>query len=196
MSANKAGEENDYDITSFKNLIKLSKKAFKEGFDVGILPEGQLNPTPEKGLLPIFPGAYTLARMSKRPIQMMALNGVYKLWHPDDNIGMTVTGRTVKAHVYPPRKERYTNPEEFVETFTKVVGEFGTTGKNLSEKELNAWLDGTQWKHIQKEKAEREKAEREKAEKKRLEEEKAAAEAAAAASSSDDSAPTTDEDFA
>ena len=191
MSANKAGEENDYDITSFKNLIKLSKKAFKEGFDVGILPEGQLNPTPEKGLLPIFPGAYTLARMSKRPIQMMALNGVYKLWHPDDNIGMTVTGRTVKAHVYPPRKERYTNPEEFVETFTKVVGEFGTKGTNLPEKELNSWLDGSEWKRLQAEKAAAEAAE-----KKSLEEERAAAEAAAAASSSDDSAPTTDEDFA
>ena len=191
MSANKAGEENDYDITSFKNLIKLSKKAFKEGFDVGILPEGQLNPTPEKGLLPIFPGAYTLARMSKRPIQMMALNGVYKLWHPDDNIGMTVTGRTVKAHVYPPRKERYTNPEEFVETFTKVVGEFGTTGKNLPEKELNSWLDGTEWKRIQAGKAAKKAAEE--AEKKRLEEEKAAAEAAAAAAAAAEADASDDE---
>ena len=174
MSANKAGEDNEYDVKSFKNMIKLAKKAFEEGFDVGILPEGQLNPTPEKGLLPVFPGAYTLAKMSRRPIQMMALHGVHQLWHPDEEIGMTVTGRTVKAHVYPHRDERYSSPEEFVQTFTKVVGEFGTYGRNLPDDELNAWLDGSHWKAMQQRKAEeeaRKRAEEEEA-RRRAEEEK------------------------
>ena len=87
-----------------------------------------------------------------------------------------------------------TTPEEFVETFTKVVGEFGTKGTNLPEKELNSWLDGSEWKRLQAEKAAAEAAE-----KKRLEEEKAAAEAAAAAAAvaaaSDDES-TRDGDFA
>jgi hypothetical protein len=33
---------------------------------IGILPEGQLNPNPDAGLLPIYFGAYSLCRMSKR----------------------------------------------------------------------------------------------------------------------------------
>ena len=79
MSANKAGEANDYDLKSFKLLLKQAKQAFEDGFDIGILPEGQLNPSPEKGLLPCFSGAFTLAKMSKRPIQMMALDGTHRL---------------------------------------------------------------------------------------------------------------------
>ena len=72
MAANKPGEENQYDKGSLKQLLKSCKQAFDEGFDIGILPEGQLNPEPEKGLLPIFTGAFTLARLSKRPIRLMA----------------------------------------------------------------------------------------------------------------------------
>lgn len=56
MAANKAGENNDYDKSSFRKLLKDSKQAFAEGFDIGVLPEGQLNPNPEGGLLPIFSG--------------------------------------------------------------------------------------------------------------------------------------------
>ena len=65
MTANKAGEDNEYDLKSFKALLKQAKQAFEEGFDVGILPEGQLNPHPERGLLPCFPGAYTLAWLGR-----------------------------------------------------------------------------------------------------------------------------------
>jgi len=50
MSDNGAGEQNEYDRASFKQLLKGVKKAFDEGFDIGILPEGQLNPRPEEGL--------------------------------------------------------------------------------------------------------------------------------------------------
>jgi hypothetical protein len=173
MAANAAGEPNDYDMKSFRNLLKMTKQAFEEGFDVGILPEGQLNPHPERGLLPCFSGAFTLAKMSKRPIQMMALHGTHRLWHANKDIGMAVTGRDVSVHIYyHPRNvdndgnvepnqqqcssqgsggRRYHAPEEFLATFNAVVGEFATTGKDLPDDELRAWLDGTKWKNLQTE---------------------------------------------
>jgi len=40
MAANEHGEENDYDRSSFKKLLKDAKQAFADGFDIGILPEG------------------------------------------------------------------------------------------------------------------------------------------------------------
>ena len=111
MAANKAGEANDYDMKSFKLLLKEAKQAFDDGFDIGLLPEGQLNPNPEDGLLPCFSGAYTLARMSKRPIQMLALHGTHTLWHANDDIGMTVTGRNIKVRCYPGGR-KYKSSEE------------------------------------------------------------------------------------
>jgi 1-acyl-sn-glycerol-3-phosphate acyltransferase len=144
MAANKAGESNDYDLQSFKNLLKQAKQAFDEGFDIGILPEGQLNPHPEKGLLPCFSGAFTLARMSRRPIHMMALHGTHRLWHAREDIGMTVTGRAIKARIYPDGR-KYKSSDEFLATFEAVVGEFATKGKDLKESELKSWLDGTKW---------------------------------------------------
>ena len=148
MAANKAGEDNEYDIQSFKNMLKLSKKAFEDGFDIGILPEGQLNPSPEEGLLPCFPGAFTLARMSKRPIQMMALHGTHRLWHARPDIGMTVTGREVRIRVYP-HGRKYESGNEFLTTFNAVVGHFATNGYDLADADLQAWLDGGQWKEQQ-----------------------------------------------
>jgi hypothetical protein len=148
MAANKAGEANDYDLKSFKNLLKQTKQAFEEGFDIAILPEGQLNPHPEEGLLPCFPGAFTLARMSKRPIQMMALHGTHRLWHAREDIGMTVTGRDVSARVYSGGGRRYQSGPEFLATFEAVVGEFATKGKDLPERDLQAWLDGSRWKEL------------------------------------------------
>jgi len=148
MTANKAGEENNYDMQSFKNLLKQAKQAFDEGFDIGILPEGQLNPDPEKGLLPCFPGAFTLARMSRRPISMMALHGTHRLWHAREDIGMTVTGRKVGARVYP-NSRTYKSSEEFLATFNAVVGEFSKSGKDLPDDVLQRWLDGSKWKEIE-----------------------------------------------
>ncbi|CAJ1959670.1 unnamed protein product [Cylindrotheca closterium] len=156
MSANKAGEANDYDMKSFKALLKSAKQAFDEGFDIGILPEGQLNPHPEEGLLPCFSGAFTLARMSKRPIHMMALHGTHRLWHAREDIDMTVTGRDVQVRCYP-KGRKYKSGEEFLATFEAVVGEFGTNGRDLEDAELNAWLDGSKWEQIQAAKAEDEK---------------------------------------
>lgn len=149
MEANKPGEANNYNRSSFKSLLKLTKQAFEEGFDVGILPEGQLNPNPEKGLLPVFPGAFTLSKMSRRPIKMMALNGVHKLWHPDESVGMKVTGRKVKVRAYPCGR-KFESSDEFVETFKTVVGEFGAKGEDLPEGELESWLNGSHWETVKK----------------------------------------------
>lgn len=148
MAANKAGEQNDYDMKSFKSLLKSAKQAFEEGFDIGILPEGQLNPDPENGLLPCFSGAFTLARMSKRPINMMALHGTHRLWHAREDIGMTVTGRDVQVRCYP-KGRKYKSGDEFLATFDAVVGEFGTNGSDLENAELNGWLDGSKWEQMQ-----------------------------------------------
>ena len=139
MAANKAGEDNDYDKSSFRRLLKDSKQAFEEGFDIGILPEGQLNPHPEAGLMPVFSGAFTLARMSRRPIQMLALHGVHKLWHPVD--GMRVRDRRVKARVYP-TPFRFQNGDDFCATFKAIIGEFATKGHDLPREELEAWMNG------------------------------------------------------
>jgi hypothetical protein len=125
MAANAPGQDNEYDVKGFKKLLKDTKQAVADGFDIGILPEGQLNPTPEQGLLPLFTGAYTLAKLSKRPIGMLGLYGVDRLWGAVR--GMTVLDRRVQVGVLsPPRK--YGSPEDFTTTFIDVVGTFGQGG--------------------------------------------------------------------
>eukprot|EP00549_Striatella_unipunctata_P009806 CAMPEP_0118718778 /NCGR_PEP_ID=MMETSP0800-20121206/29004_1 /TAXON_ID=210618 ORGANISM="Striatella unipunctata, Strain CCMP2910" /NCGR_SAMPLE_ID=MMETSP0800 /ASSEMBLY_ACC=CAM_ASM_000638 /LENGTH=249 /DNA_ID=CAMNT_0006625865 /DNA_START=272 /DNA_END=1020 /DNA_ORIENTATION=+ len=147
MAANKAGEANNYDRSSFKTMLKQIKLAFEEGFDVGILPEGQLNPHPTEGLLPVFGGAYSIARMSRRPIKMIAIHGTHQLWHAKH--GMEITGNDVKLRCYPPLDGRlYASSDEFAETFKHVVGAFGTTGKDLARDELEGWLDGSTWEKM------------------------------------------------
>lgn len=150
MEANASGEDNNYDMKSFKTLLKMSKQAFKEGFDIGLLPEGQLNPHPEEGLLPCFSGAFTLAKMSRRPVRMFSIHGTHRLWHAREDIGMTVTGRDVSLRVYPGEGRKYGSSEEFLATFEAVVGKFATTGKDLDDDELNAWLDGRKWEEESK----------------------------------------------
>jgi len=139
MEANKAGETNSYDKKGFKQFLKLCKQAFSEGFDIGILPEGQLNPTPENGLQPVFTGAYTLAKMSRRPIRMIALHGTHKLWHPKEEIGMTVTDRKVKVRAYPAGTP-FENGDDFANTFTKIIGHFGANGEDLPDSDLRELL--------------------------------------------------------
>lgn len=146
MVDNGNGNKNEYDMSSFRTLLKETKKAFAEGFDIGILPEGQLNPNPESGLLPLFSGAYTLARMSKRPINIMALHGIGKLWHPVN--GLECTSRKIKVRAYP-HGRHYSSNDEFVETFSNVVGHFGQTGEDIDD--LQEWLDGSKWQEKVKE---------------------------------------------
>ena len=126
-------------------------------FPLGILPEGQLNPAPEKGLLPVFGGAFSLARMSRRRIRMMALHGVNNLWNPDESIGMTPLQRDVQVRAYPPGKP-FESSDEFVTVFKKVVGQFGAVGDDVVD--LEQWLDGTRWSEIQAKQAEIEKLEK------------------------------------
>lgn len=143
MEDNGNGNANQYKKSSFKALLKGIKQAFDEGFDVGILPEGQLNPTPEKGLLSVYPGAFSLARMSKRPIRMMGLYGLSNLWHPLD--GMIATDREVKVTAYP-IDCKFGSGEEFTETFKSVVGYFGANGEDHPQ--WKEWLSGTIWKSM------------------------------------------------
>jgi 1-acyl-sn-glycerol-3-phosphate acyltransferase len=100
MADNGSGTANEYDKSSFKQLLKQCKESIANGFDIGLLPEGQLNPTPQLGLLPIFGGAQFLAKLAKRPIQFMAMHGANHLWHSSPDIGMRILGRNVKAQIY------------------------------------------------------------------------------------------------
>jgi 1-acyl-sn-glycerol-3-phosphate acyltransferase len=120
--------------------MKRTKQAIEEGFDVLVLPEGQLNPKPLDGVQPVFPGAWALAKMSKRPIQMVALHGCHNMWHADDDIGMTVVDKDVTIKAYPPLKNCETY-EDFLQAFTTIVGNFGATGRDIPDQELSKWLD-------------------------------------------------------
>ena len=144
MSDNGNGNANEYDPKSFKQMLKSTKNAIKDGFDIAILPEGQPNPTPENGLQPVYSGAFTLAKMSRRPIQMISLHGLHHMWHPDENIGMACTARDMAVRVYPCGR-LYKDSEEFTSTFSAVVGHFGAHGKDLDPDELKLWLDGSIW---------------------------------------------------
>mmetsp|Transcript_6378 Transcript_6378/g.10097 ORF Transcript_6378/g.10097 Transcript_6378/m.10097 type:complete len:260 (+) Transcript_6378:182-961(+) len=142
MAANGNGNENEYDPKSFKQMLKSTKAAIEEGFDIAILPEGQPNPSPEQGLQPIYSGAFTLARMSRRPIKMMALYGLHRLWHP--NVGMECVSRDMAVRVYPGGRV-FKEAEEFTSTFEAVAGHFGAHGCDMPHEELNMWLDGSMW---------------------------------------------------
>ena len=142
MSDNGNGNANEYDVKSFKDMLKRTKQAIDEGFDIGILPEGQPNPTPETGMQPIFSGAFTLARMSRRPIKMISLYGLNKMWHPEGH--MPCTSREMAIRVYPNGRV-YKDADEFSSTFSTVAGHFGANGKDLSKEELGMWLDGSMW---------------------------------------------------
>jgi 1-acyl-sn-glycerol-3-phosphate acyltransferase len=160
MAANKPGEANEYDKSSFKQLVRSARQCFQDGFDLGILPEGQLNPTPELGLQHVFPGAFTLAKMGgQRPIQMMALHGLHQLWHPEK--GMQCTSRHVAIKVYPAAIQ-FDSAPDFVACFNAVVGHFATYGYDLPESELRLWLSGkSQFKNREDEEVKEEAKEEE-----------------------------------
>jgi len=142
MADNGNGNDNEYDMKSFKQMLKSTKTAMDEGFDIGILPEGQPNPTPEQGMMPVFSGAYTLAKMARRPIKMLSLFGLNKMWDPDGS--MPCTSRDMAVRVYPNGRV-YKDADEFSTTFSTVSGNFGAHGSDMPEQELNMWLDGTMW---------------------------------------------------
>ena len=138
MAANGSGNPNEYNKSSFKNMLKETKQAISEGFDIFILPEGQLNPTPEAGLNPVFGSPFAIAKSSKRPIEMIGLFGCHHLWTADQDIN--VVGRDVKVTVFPPCEREFESAEEFIDAFNAVVGTFGASGQELSSEELDRWL--------------------------------------------------------
>lgn len=140
MADNGNGNPNEYNRASFKKMLKETKLAINEGFDIFILPEGQLNPKPEAGLLPVFGSPFAIAKSSKRPIQMIGLYGCHHLWRADEETGMKVVGRDVKVKVFPPCKKEFGSAEEFIDAFNAVVGPFGARGQELSNEELDRWL--------------------------------------------------------
>jgi 1-acyl-sn-glycerol-3-phosphate acyltransferase len=144
MADNGNGNANEYDPKSFKQMLKSAKVAIEEGFDIGIMPEGQPNPTPENGMQPIFSGAFTLAKMSHRPIKMIALYGLHRMWHPNEKVGMKCTGRNMAVRVYP-NGRIFKDAEEFRTILEAVVGNFGANGKDMPKEELQMWLDGSMW---------------------------------------------------
>ena len=145
MEANGSGEPNQYNRASFKNLLKQVKRAFDEGFDILILPEGQLNPHPARGLLPVFTGAHKLSRVSHRPVNLFALYGGHAAW-PVDRALPRVTTRHLSVRGYGAARQ-YGSDEEFVATFQHVVGQFGATGTDTTD--LDQWLDGSAWQQQQ-----------------------------------------------
>ena len=143
MEANGSGVPNKYDKASFIRLLRQTKKAFEDGFDILVLPEGQLNPWPERGLLEeVFQGAHKLSVMSHRPIRMVAMYGNDQLWSENPDYGMTVRAKDVSIRAYGHGRIFGSGPE-FVETFRTVVGHFGATGNDHPE--LESWLNGEAW---------------------------------------------------
>ncbi|KAL9179147.1 hypothetical protein ACHAXT_000189 [Thalassiosira profunda] len=134
MADNGNGNPNEYNRSSFKQMLNETRKAIDEGFDIFVLPEGQLNPTPEKGLQPILPGAYAISKGSKRPMQFVGLHG----------IGMTPVGRDVKIRAFPPAEAGFRDAAEFQEAFTAILGKFGATGIDPTQEELDYWLKRTE----------------------------------------------------
>lgn len=163
MVDNGHGTPNEYDKQSFKAMLVACKTALSSGCDLGILPEGQCNPTPEKGLLEVFTGAFSMARKTT-PIQMIAMHGAHNVWHPIKG----VLGETdkVSVMVYHPARV-YKDPRDFSMTFSTVVGRFGATGENVED--LEEWLSGKAYqKIVAGEQSEKERI----ANEKRVEEEK------------------------
>ncbi|GAX12024.1 hypothetical protein FisN_8Lh122 [Fistulifera solaris] len=142
MAANGHGTPNEYDKQSFKAMLVACKNALNSGCDLGILPEGQCNPTPENGLLEVFTGAFSMARKTT-PIQMIAMHGAHKVWHPIDG----VVGETdkVSVMVYHPARV-YKDPRDFTMTFSTVVGKYGASGKNVAD--LDDWLSGKAYEKV------------------------------------------------
>ena len=76
---------------------------------------------------------------------MMGIHGLNKLWHGDQKIGMTVTGREVKVRAYPFGR-KFDNADEFVESFKSVVGHFGAKG--YDHPDWQRWMNGSAWKEM------------------------------------------------
>jgi len=141
MADNGNGNPNQYDKKTFKQMLRQSKQAMADGFDLFLLPEGQLNPWPERGLLPIFRGAFALAHASQRPIRLVGIHGTHHLWHATQ--GMVADDNRVQIQVYPKSSGPFATADDFERAFVKIVGHFGATGKDISSEEMKKLLSGS-----------------------------------------------------
>ncbi|GMH73727.1 hypothetical protein TrVE_jg2092 [Triparma verrucosa] len=89
--------DNVYDPSSFRSLLKTLKECPGQ-FNIGVLPEGQLNPTPENGMLKIHTGGKAIARILNAEIVAMGLKGTGKIWCP--RRGIVGVGREVEVKVF------------------------------------------------------------------------------------------------
>lgn len=145
MEDNGSGNPNQYNRVSFKHFLKPVQQAFEDGFDLLILPEGQLNPDPTRGSLSVFTGAHRLSRVSHRPVNLFALYGCHEAWSATRTLPYVQT-RDLYVRGYAPAR-RFASDGEFVETFRRVAGTFGGTGTDVTD--VDAWLDGSAWKQQQ-----------------------------------------------
>ena len=76
--------------------------------------------------------------MSRRPIRMLGLYGLHRLWHA--NKGLTATSRNVCVRAYPTGCN-FQSADEFEMAFRSIVGYFGANGRDLPNWE--EWVDGT-----------------------------------------------------
>jgi len=139
MADNGSGTPNEYDVASFKQMLRGAQQAFREDFDIFLLPEGQLNPHPERGLLPVFTGAYTLAQRSHRPIRFVGVHGTHQLW--DANNAMKVVDNRVRLRCYPPGRRAWASADDFSQTMQAVLGYYGAHGEDVPN--LEGYLHGS-----------------------------------------------------
>ena len=72
--------------------------------------------------------------MSHRPIRFVGIHGTHQLWHADETIAMTVTGRKVHIKNYP-TGHFFSSAEDFISTFQALLGPpIAMTGMDTSHK--------------------------------------------------------------
>ncbi|GMI47322.1 hypothetical protein TrCOL_g3058 [Triparma columacea] len=120
MEGNASGVSNNYDAKTFRAVLKGVKKATEDGFDVGVLPEGQLNPRFQEGLLECYQGAWKMAKLTRGEVEIIGIKGTGRIWHADK--GVVGEGRIVEVRRW---GKGIQDPEEGAEEFKRIVGEYG-----------------------------------------------------------------------
>lgn len=103
--------DRDNDREALKTIIK-SVNLIKDGYSIGVFPEGTRNKSGE-GLLPLKNGAFKIATKAKKPIAVLSILGTEK-------ISKNLPFRRTKVYI---EVVKIIEPEEFSETATFNVGE-------------------------------------------------------------------------
>uniref|UniRef100_A0A7S1TWL4 Phospholipid/glycerol acyltransferase domain-containing protein n=1 Tax=Phaeomonas parva TaxID=124430 RepID=A0A7S1TWL4_9STRA len=121
-----SGNQNVYDASSFRKMYTAGIGALNEGWDLAILPEGQLNPRPEEGLQQIYPGPHSFSKRAGAKLQLVGIWGTEHIWKAG-TASPAPTARDVHLHLWEPIA--YESPDAFVDGFTRRIEPFGLTGK-------------------------------------------------------------------